>query len=57
MGVILQPPVNGSPVFPEVKQAAEKYRIGSMGAIHIRQNTVLYNELTINERKKTSDIL
>ena len=54
VGDILQlPPVNGSPVFAEVTQAAVKYRIGSMGAINIWQDTVLYNELTINEKQKT----
>ena len=54
VGDILQlPPVNGSPVFAEVTQAAVKYRIGSMGAINIWQDTVLYDELTINERQKT----
>ena len=53
VGDILQlPPVNGSPVFAEVTQAAVKYRIGSMGAINIWQDTVLYDELTINERQK-----
>ena len=36
VGDILQlPPVNGSPVFAEVTQAAVKYRISSMGAINI----------------------
>ena len=54
VGDILQlPPVNGSPLFAEVTQAAVKYRIGSMGAINIWQDTVLYDELTINERQKT----
>ena len=54
VGDILElPPVNDSPVFAEVTQAAVKYRIGSMGAINIWQDTVLYDEVTINERQKT----
>ena len=41
VGDILQlPPVNGSPVFAEVTQAAVKYKIGSMGAINIWHDTV-----------------
>ena len=53
VGDILElPPVNDSPVFAEVTQAV-KYRIGSMGAINIGQDTVLYDKLTINERQKT----
>uniref|UniRef100_A0A1X7VPP1 DNA helicase Pif1-like 2B domain-containing protein n=1 Tax=Amphimedon queenslandica TaxID=400682 RepID=A0A1X7VPP1_AMPQE len=48
------PPVHGEPVFDEVTALTLKYRLGSMGAVNIWHDTVTYDELTINERRRTN---
>ena len=50
VGDILQlPPVNGAPVFQSVPTKVLSLRIGSA---NIWKSTVVYDELTINERTK-----
>ena len=53
VGDILQlPPVNGAPVFDRITNRAVASKLGCMTSINIWQDTVLYDELTINERQK-----
>ena len=53
MGDILQlPPVNGAPVFEKVSNKSVALKLGCMTSVNIWQETVLYDELTINERQK-----
>ena len=53
VGDILQlPPVNGAPVFEKVSNKSVALRLGCMTSVNIWQETVLYEELTINERQK-----
>ena len=53
VGDILQlPPVNGAPVFDKMTNKAVAQKLGCMTSINIWQDTVVYDELTINERQK-----
>ena len=53
VGDILQlPPVNGAPVFDRITNKSVAQKLGCMTSVNIWQNTVLYDELTINERQK-----
>ena len=53
VGDILQlPPVNGTPVFSNVPSKVMAFRVGCMYSVNIWKETVIYNELTINERQK-----
>jgi ATP-dependent exoDNAse (exonuclease V) alpha subunit len=53
VGDILQlPPVNGAPVFEKVSNKSVALKLGCMTSVNIWQETVLYEELTINERQK-----
>ncbi len=53
VGDILQlPPVNGAPVFQNVPSKVLTLRIGCIGSANIWKSTVVYDELTINERQK-----
>ena len=53
VGDILQlPPVNGNPVFEKIAQKSLVSRLGCTTAVNIWQESVAYNELTINERQK-----
>ncbi|XP_064399479.1 ATP-dependent DNA helicase PIF6-like [Halichondria panicea] len=53
VGDILQlPPVNGAPVFQSVPTKVLSLRIGCIGSANIWKSTVVYDELTINERQK-----
>ena len=45
-------PVGGQPVFSAVPDSVIKYRIGSVTSPNICEETVVYDELTINERQK-----
>ena len=45
-------PVGGQPVFSAVPDGVIKYRIGSVTSPNIWEETVVYDELTINERQK-----
>ena len=42
----------GQPVFLAVSDSVIKYRIGSVTSPNIWEETVVYDELTINERQK-----
>ena len=53
VGDILQlPPVNGNPVFEKIAQKSLVSRLGCTTAVIIWQESVTYDELTINERQK-----
>ena len=53
VGDILQlPPVNGAPVFDRITNKSVALKLGCMTSVNIWQDTVLYDELTINERQK-----
>ena len=53
VGDILQlPPVNGTPVFSKLTNKLIATRMGCMASVNIWKETVLYDELTINERQK-----
>ena len=53
VGDILQlPPVNGSMVFQNVSNKVIATRLGCMASVNIWRETVVYDELTINERQK-----
>ena len=52
VGYILQlQPVNGDPVFEKVSQKSHSLRLGSATSINIWKDSVVYDELTINEQK------
>ena len=54
VGDILQlQPVNGSPVFERVSQKSLPLRLGCAASINIWRDSVVYDELTINERQKS----
>ena len=53
VGDILQlPPVNGSMVFQNISNRVIAARLGCMTSVNIWKETVVYDELTINERQK-----
>ena len=53
VGDLLQlPPVNGRPVFENVVRKAILAKLGCMMSVNIWQETVTYDELTINEHQK-----
>ena len=53
VGDILQlPPVNGNPVFEKIAQKSLVSRLGCTTAVDIWQESVTYDELTINVRQK-----
>ena len=53
VGDILQlPPVNGAPVFDKMTNKAVAQKLRYMTSINIWQDTVIYDEFTINERQK-----
>ena len=56
-GDLLQlPPVNGSPVFQTVSRKSLCQKLGCATSVNIWQESMEYDELTINERqKKDSD--
>ena len=57
-GDLLQlPPVNGSPVFQTVSRKSLCHKLGCATSANIWQESMEYDELTINERqKKDSDL-
>ena len=58
VGDLLQlPPVNGRPVFEKVVRKAILAKLGCMMSVNIWQETVTYDELTINERQKKDGVL
>ena len=53
VGDILQlPPVIGSPVFSKMCNKLIASRMGSIASVNIWKETIVYDELTINERQK-----
>lgn len=53
VGDILQlPPVNGEPVFNKLENKAIASRMGCITCVNIWKDTVIYDELTINECQK-----
>ena len=53
VGDLLQlPPVNGAPVFDKLNTKAVLSKLGCMTSINIWRETIVYDELTINERQK-----
>ena len=53
VGDLLQlPPVNGAPVFEQLHTKAILTRLGCMSSVNIWKETVVYDELTVNERQK-----
>ena len=53
VGDILQlPPVTGSPVFSKLCNKLIASRMGSITSVNIWKETIVYDELTINERQK-----
>ena len=56
MGDLLQlPPVSGDPVFSKLSQKAMS-KLGCMESGNIWKDTIVYNELTINERQKSDPV-
>ena len=54
VGDLLQlPAVNGAPVFEALTNKVVLTRLGCMTSVNIWKETVVYDELTINERQKT----
>ena len=54
VGDLLQlQPVSGSPVFEKVSTKSLLYQLGCAASINIWKDSVVYDELTINERQKT----
>ena len=53
VGDILQlPPVTGLPVFSKSCNKLIANRVGSIASVNIWKETIVYDELTINERQK-----
>ena len=53
VGDILQlPPVNGVPVFQPIPNQVVALRLGCITTVNIWKETIVYDELTINERQK-----
>ena len=56
-GDLLQlPPVNGAPIFERLSQKIVQYRLGCATAVNIWKETIVYDELTINERQKSDQM-
>ena len=57
VGDILQlPPVNGAPVFERMCNKSITSKLGCMTSVNIWQDSVVYDELTINERQKKDQV-
>ena len=53
VGDILQlPPVNGALVYESISNKSITTRLGCLTSVNIRHDTVVYDELTINQRQK-----
>ena len=46
-------PVNGNPVFQNITQKALLHKLGCSASVNIWRDSVIYDELTINERQKS----
>ena len=51
-GVLQLPPVNGAPVFDRITNKALALKLVCMTSVNIWQDTVIFDELTINERQR-----
>ena len=54
--ILQQPPVNGTPVFQPVPNKVLSLRLGCIGSTNIWKDTIVYDELTINERQKADKL-
>ena len=53
VGDLLQlPPVKGAPIFESVNNKAIQSKLGCITSVNIWKDTIVYDELTINERQK-----
>ena len=53
VGDLLQlQPVNGNPVFERITNKTLSYKLGCAASVNIWRDSVIYDELTINERQK-----
>ena len=53
VGDLLQlQPVNGNPVFQRITNKTLSYKLGCAASVNIWRDSVIYGELTINERQK-----
>ena len=56
VGDLLQlPPVNGNPVFEKITKKSLSFKLGCATSVNIWKDTVVYEELTINERQKKDE--
>ena len=56
VGDLLQlSPVNGDSVFSKLNQKAMS-KFGCMGSVNICKDTIIYDEITINERQKSDPV-
>ena len=56
VGDLLQlQPVNGSPVFEKISRKSVCHKLGCATSVNIRTDSVVYDELTINERQKKDE--
>ena len=57
VGDLLQlPPGNGAPIFERLSQKIVQYHLGCATAVNIWKETIVYDELTINERQKSDQM-
>ena len=57
VGDILQlPPVNGAPVFERISNKSITSKLGCLTSVNIWQDSVVYDELTINKRQKKDQV-
>ena len=53
VGDLLQlPPVSGNPVFEKIAKKSLSFKLGCAASVNIWRDSVVYDELTINERQK-----
>ena len=53
IGHCRRPPMNGNPVFQNITQKALLHKLGCTASVNIWRDSVIYDELTINERQKS----
>ena len=49
--------MNGGPIFERLFQKIVQYRLGCATAVNIWKETIVYDELTINERQKSDQMV
>ena len=56
-GDLLQlPPVNGAPAFESVNSKFIQSKLGCIASVNIWKDTIVYDELTVNERQKKDQV-